>query len=130
LRRWTRIALIIGGLALFFLLDELLVIFVLRGFFPNAFPPAFLTMVIGSVGALSLLLAWFVFRALRRRPSTGSEGLIGKRGKALSPVFGQGEVFVHGEIWRAMSEEEIQEGDVIEVTRVDGLALTVRKVPS
>jgi membrane-bound serine protease (ClpP class) len=120
--------LIIGGLALFFLLDELLVIFVLRGFYPHVFPPAFLTMVVGSAGALSLLLAWLVFRALRIRPSTGSEGLIGKRGRALSPVFGQGEVFIHGEIWRAMSDEEIQEGDVIEVTRVDGLALTIRKV--
>jgi membrane-bound ClpP family serine protease len=48
--------------------------------------------------------------------------------RALSAIFGQGEVFVHGEIWKAASEEEIQPGDAVEVTKVDGLALKVRKV--
>jgi membrane-bound serine protease (ClpP class) len=128
MRQWARISLIIGGLAVLFLLDDLLVIFVLKGAFPKAFRPSFFTIAVGSAGMLSLLLAWFVFRALRRRPTTGSEGLIGEKGEALSAIFRQGEVFVHGEIWKAVSEEEIQAGDAIEVTRVDGLALKVRRI--
>ena len=128
MRHWWRIALIIGGLAILFLLDDLFVIFVLKEAFPKIFQPSFFTIVLGCAGILSLFLAWFVFRALRRRPSTGSEGLIGEKGRAISAIFGQGEVYVHGEIWKATSEEEIQPGDAVEVTKVDGLALKVRKV--
>ena len=129
MRHWWRIGLIIGGLAILFLLDDLFVIFILKEAFPKVFQPSFFTIVVGCAGILSLLLAWLVFRALRRRPSTGSEGLIGEKGRALSAIFGQGEVFVHGEIWKAVSEEEIQPGDGVEVTKVDGLTLKVRKVP-
>ncbi len=128
MRHWGRIGLIIGGLGILFLLDDLFVIFILREVFPKAFRPSLFTIVVVCAGILSFLLAWLVYRALRRRPSTGSEGLIGEKGKALSAIFRQGEVFVHGEIWKAVSEEEIQEGDAIEVTKVDGLALKVRKV--
>jgi membrane-bound serine protease (ClpP class) len=95
-----------------------------------ALRPSLLKIIILGVGILSLLLAWMVFRALQKRPTTGREGLIAEKGKALSAINGQGEVFVHGEIWKAMSEEKILEGDVIEVTMVDGLALKVRKVNS
>lgn len=129
MRRWTKVVLIVGGLSVFFLLDELLVIFVLREAFPKALRPSLVTIVIGCAGVLSVLVAWLAFKALRTRPTTGSEGLIGEKGKALSGISGNGKVFVHGEIWKAVSEEEIQEGDAIEVTEVDGLALRVRKAP-
>ncbi len=129
MRRWTRVILIIGGLGLFFLLDDLFVIVILREAFPRTFKPSLFAIVVGGAGVVSLLLAWVVFRALRRKPTTGSEGLIGEKGRALSGISGNGEVFVHGEIWKAVSEEEIQAGDAIEVTEVDGLALRVRKAP-
>ncbi len=130
IRQWTKISLIIGGLGLLFFIDDLFVIFILNQAFPKAFRPSLLKIIIVGAGILSLLLAWIVFRALRRRPTTGREGLIGEKGKALSAIKGQGEVFVHGEIWKAMSEEDIQEGDIVEVIRVDGLVLKVRKVKS
>ena len=130
IRQWTKIGLIIAGLTLLFFLDDLFVILILNQAFPNALRPFLFKIIIVGAGILSFLLAWIVFRALRRRPTTGGEGLIGEKGKTLSAIKGQGEVFVHGEIWKAMSDEEIQEGDVIEVTRVDGLALKVRKVKS
>lgn len=129
MRRWTKVVLIVGGLSVFFLLDELLVIFVLREAFPEILRPSLVTIVIGCAGVLSVLVAWLAFKALRGRPTTGSEGLIGEKGRALSGISGNGNVFVHGEIWKAVSEEEIQEGDAIEVTEVDGLALRVRKAP-
>lgn len=129
MRRWIKVVLIVGGLSVFFLLDELLVIFVLREVFPAVLHPSLVTIVIGCAGILSLVVAWLAFKALRRRPTTGSEGLIGEKGRALSGISGNGEVFVHGEIWKAVSEEEIQAGDAIEVTEVDGLALRVRKAP-
>lgn len=129
MRRWTKLVLVVGGLSVFFLLDELLVIFVLKEAFPKAIRPSLVTIVIGCAGVLSVLVAWLAFNALRRRPTTGREGLIGEKGRALSGISGNGQVFVHGEIWKAVSEEEIQEGDAIEVIQVDGLALRVRKAP-
>ena len=122
--------LIIGGLGLLFFLDDLFIIFILKEAFPKALRPSLFKIIIAGAGIFSFLLAWSVFRALRRRPTTGREGLIGEKGKALSAIYGQGEVFVHGEIWKATSEEEIQEGDSVEVTLIDGLVLTVRRVNS
>lgn len=122
-----KVGFVIGGLSLFFLLDELFVVFVLKGVFPKVFDSSLVTMIVGVAGLFSVLLAWIVYRALRRRPRTGSEGLIGEKGRALSTIHEQGEAFVHGEIWKASSEEVIREGEVIEVTRVDGLALHVRR---
>ena len=129
-RQWTKIGLIIAGLTLLFFLDDLVVILILKQAFPKALRPSLFKIITVGAGILSFLLAWIVFRALRRRPTTGKEGLIGKKGKALSAIYGQGEVFVHGEIWKATSEEEIQEGDAVEVTSVDGLVLKVRRVNS
>jgi membrane-bound serine protease (ClpP class) len=127
MRRWTKVVLIVGGLSVFFLLDELLIIFVLREAFPKALRPSLVTIVIGCFGVVSVLVAWLAFKALRRKPTTGREGLIGEKGKALWAFSGSGEIYVHGEIWKALSEEEILEGDVVEVVEVDGLALRVRK---
>ena len=128
MRKWTKIGLIIGGLGLLFLLDDLFVIFILKNALPTVFHDSFFNIALAGAGVVSFLLAWVVFTALQRKPTTGKEGLIGERGKALSAIYGQGEVFVHGEIWKAMSEEEIQEGDAIEVIMADGLSLKVRKV--
>jgi membrane-bound serine protease (ClpP class) len=127
-RRRIKIVFIIGGLTLFFLLDELLIVFVLKGAFPKAFSINLFAFILGALGLLSFLLAWIVYRALRRRPTTGSEGLIGEKGRALSAIHEQGEAFVHGEIWKASSKEVIQEGEIIVVTEVDGLALHVRRL--
>jgi membrane-bound serine protease (ClpP class) len=127
-RRRIKIVFIIGGLTLFFLLDELLIVFVLKGAFPKAFSISLFAFILGALGLLSFLLAWIVYRALRRRPTTGSEGLIGEKGRALSAIHEQGEAFVHGEIWKASSKEVIQEGEIIVVTEVDGLALHVRRL--
>ncbi|UCD70887.1 MAG: NfeD family protein [Syntrophobacterales bacterium] len=126
--KWTKIGLIMGGLGLLFLLDELFVIFILKDAFPKVFHPSLFKIALAGVGVISFLLTWVVYKAFQKRPTTGKEGLIGERGKALSAIYGQGEVFVHGEVWKAMSEDEIQEGDAIEVMRADGLALEVRKV--
>jgi membrane-bound serine protease (ClpP class) len=65
-------------------------------------------------------------RAYRRRPATGSEGLIGLEGEARSDIDKEGMVFVHGEIWRAWSDEPIKKGQKVIVDGVDRLRLKVR----
>ena len=68
-------------------------------------------------------------RAQRRKAVTGSEGLIGEEGEAVEAFRkGEGQVMVHGEIWKAQSEEKILKGDKVVVTEVKGLKLIVKKV--
>jgi len=83
---------------------------------------------------ITTLLFFFIVimkavQAQRKKPVTGKEGMVGEMGKAKTDINKgkEGLVFVHGEIWRAVSEEEIKKGDKIIVTGFDGLKLTVKK---
>ena len=81
------------------------------------------TLMIGSFWAFAIAKAVQV----RRRPvSVGPQTIVGERGQIRRDGF----VFVHGELWRARSEEPLQPGDEVEVEAIedDGLVLDVRKV--
>lgn len=88
-------------------------------------------VVVGtSVGATILFFAFVVgaaWRAQRARATTGSEGLVGERGEAVTTLAPKGKVFVHGEYWNAESGEVIDTGASVIVERVDGMTLRVRK---
>jgi membrane-bound serine protease (ClpP class) len=67
-------------------------------------------------------------RALYRKPTTGSAGLVGHVGVARSALSPTGDVFVSGELWRAVAEgEPVAEGEQVAITEVEGLTLKVRK---
>ncbi len=68
-------------------------------------------------------------RAQMRKPATGFEGLIGQVGVVRTPVDPDGQVFVRGEIWRAVSDGgRIGEGERVRIVGVDGLTLRVTRV--
>ena len=70
-------------------------------------------------------------RTLRSKPSTGREGMLGLRGQVRTALAPEGQIEVHGEIWRAVAEAgEIGAGETVEVVRIDGLRLLVRKIRS
>jgi len=88
--------------------------------------------VIGTMVALTV--AFFLFagrlglKAQKRRKMLGTEELLGEQGEALTDfVEGKGKVFIHGEIWNAVSDEAIRKGDTIIVEEVRGFVLKVRK---
>jgi membrane-bound serine protease (ClpP class) len=81
-------------------------------------------MLLGFV----LYISRFVLRKRRTHSVTGKEGLIGATGFVLKPIGPEGGmVFVLGEYWRAHAAEPIAEKEEIEVTKVEGLELEVRK---
>jgi membrane-bound serine protease (ClpP class) len=63
-----------------------------------------------------------------RQPTTGQEGLIGKRAKVVTPISREGKVFVHGEYWNAESDEAFEVGDTVEIVSVSELMLKVKSV--
>lgn len=68
-------------------------------------------------------------RAQRRKPTTGSEGLIGSSGEALTDLAPEGQIRLHGEIWNAVSEEGTIEKQATVVVR-DVRNLTVVVTPT
>jgi membrane-bound serine protease (ClpP class) len=87
--------------------------------------------VVGTIVVATVFFFVFVlgaaFRAQRRRPVTGLEGLVGERGTALTDLEPGGRVFVHGEYWEAESSERIERGAAVVVERVDGMRLKVHR---
>ena len=90
-----------------------------------------LSVIVTVVIATVLFFGFVVgagFRALRRKPLTGQEGLVGERGVALTELGPhEGRIFVHGEYWVAEADERIEKGAPVVVDRIDGMRLRVRK---
>jgi membrane-bound serine protease (ClpP class) len=88
------------------------------------------------IPAVLATAAFFVFavgaglKAQFRRPTTGSEGLVGERGVATTDIDPGGQAFIHGEIWTVLSRARIAKGEEIEVVSVKGLKPEVRRVGS
>jgi membrane-bound serine protease (ClpP class) len=79
------------------------------------------------VGGFFVAVSTLAFRAYRTKPMGGMDGLIGEVGTVRKPIDPEGLIFVHGELWRAVSEERIEEGERVEVLGAEGLILRVRK---
>jgi membrane-bound serine protease (ClpP class) len=77
------------------------------------------------VGAMLMTLTWMAAKTQRRAAVTGAEGMIGTIALAKTDVAPRGRVFVHGEMWDAVSEEPIREGEEAKVKAVSGLTLKV-----
>ncbi len=81
--------------------------------------------------ALMALMVHLAVHAQRSRVLTGRAGLVSEIGEATIDFDpdGRGQVFVHGEIWRARAEATIRRGDAVEIVDVgSGLSVEVRPV--
>jgi membrane-bound serine protease (ClpP class) len=81
---------------------------------------------------LTIVLMRLVLRSRSWKQSTGREQLVGSPGEVTEALvreagseFFQGMVRLHGELWRAVSHEEIPAGTQVRVTSIQGLTLHV-----
>jgi membrane-bound serine protease (ClpP class) len=105
--------------------------------FNSASVPAFshvsvpLVITMGLIlGGTFLVVVLIAVRAMKAPVITGRESLAGKTGMAVTDLDPRGEVQVAGERWTAIldeGEKPIHSGVRVEVTRVDGVKLVVRK---
>ena len=87
--------------------------------------------VLGTTAGTAVFFLFVVgagVKALRRRTTTGMEGLIGEIGVVRTRLAPRGQVFLCGELWNAESEGEVEAGESVRVTRMDGLTLRVVQV--
>ena len=89
--------------------------------------PFVLPTALAFVGLMAFMVSLAV-RAQTGRVLTGRVGLVTEVGEATVDFAadGSGQVFVHGELWKAYADVPVKGGDAIEVVDVDGLVLEVR----
>lgn len=82
------------------------------------------------IGLIFAFIVGFAIRAQRRPVTSGAEGLAGATGIARTKIDPTGQVQAAGELWSAEVEsrkERIKKGERIEVVKVEGLKVIVRK---
>jgi membrane-bound serine protease (ClpP class) len=86
-------------------------------------------MVIGGTalltGALLILVLGYVWRSQRTPAVTGHAEVEGVNARVLEWKNGQGTVWVRSERWRARGPETLEPGDIVRVSKIDGLTLVV-----
>ncbi|MGA2354596.1 MAG: nodulation protein NfeD [Terriglobales bacterium] len=80
------------------------------------------------LGIITAFLMGIAVRARRNKIVTGEQGLIGEIGVAETMLAPAGKIFVHGELWDAVSTAPIPAGEHVIVRQVDGLTLRVDPV--
>jgi membrane-bound serine protease (ClpP class) len=109
------------------------------------------SIVIGSIMLVDLPSAWFsiswqsifavalvtvlffafvlsyAIKARLSKVKTGKEGLAGEKGIAKTDLIPEGKVFVHGELWNAVSDELIKAGERVVIIAVDDMTVKVKK---
>jgi membrane-bound serine protease (ClpP class) len=79
------------------------------------------------IGGFFVGIAFLAFRAYRRTPKGGRDGLIGESGVVEEKIDPEGLIFAHGEYWKATSNEVVEEGEKVRIIGLRGLMLIVEK---
>jgi membrane-bound serine protease (ClpP class) len=83
---------------------------------------------VASTAGLVVVGLTYGMRALYRKPTTGESGMVGEIGVVRTPLAPEGQVLVHGELWRAIAQNgPVAIGEKVEVVGVRDLTLTVVK---
>jgi membrane-bound serine protease (ClpP class) len=77
------------------------------------------------LGLITAFLMSIALKARRNKLVSGAQGMVGETGTAQTAISPRGKVFVHGELWDAVSSGDISAGESVVVRRVDGLLLQV-----
>ena len=80
------------------------------------------------IGGFFIFVAILAYRSQISRPRGGADSMIDETGIVKKVIDKEGLVFVHGEYWRAVSDEIIEAEETVKVTGMNGLILKVKKV--
>lgn len=91
--------------------------------------PGIIAVVVILFGGFFAFAVERIVRIHRRRATTGKEELVGNTATARTPLTPEGQVLFRGERWQAFSESgDINAGETVIITKIDGLILHVKKV--
>ncbi|AIG98782.1 MULTISPECIES: nodulation protein NfeD [Archaeoglobus] len=96
---------------------------------PESFYDAFPKFVAGMGIGLGGIMTFMIIKIAQIRKKKSSVGeVVGEKGEVLEFSNGRGFARVRGEIWKVVSDEELEKGDEVEVIAREGLTLRVRKI--
>ena len=78
--------------------------------------------------AITVFLLRLVIRAQAAKSVSGDVGMIGEIGKVETALAPEGKIFVHGELWDAVSKVPVPAATEVRVLAVEGLKLRVEPV--
>ncbi|HEY6249906.1 MAG TPA: nodulation protein NfeD [Candidatus Angelobacter sp.] len=79
---------------------------------------------------ITVFLMTIAIQARRNKVTTGEQGMIGEIGVVQAPLTPSGKVFVHGEIWNAVSPYAVGVGQNVVVRKVQDMTLYVEPAAS
>ena len=79
-----------------------------------------------TITLVFLLAIAFVIKAHRKKPTTGKEGLVGEEGITIEDLKPVGQIEIHGEVWKAISDVKIRKGKRVIVEEVDSQHLRLK----
>jgi len=77
------------------------------------------------LGLITAFLMTIALKARRNKLVSGAQGMIGETGIAQTVLSPRGKIFVHGELWDAVSSSPVSVGQPVVVRRIDGFLLQV-----
>jgi membrane-bound serine protease (ClpP class) len=84
---------------------------------------------VATVGGLVIVaMAWLASRSLHRPVVTGVQTMVSKNAEVIEAFSGRGRVRCGGEIWNALSSSPVRAGQIVRITRIDGLTVWVEPV--
>lgn len=89
---------------------------------------AILYPTLGLTIVLSIGIIVLATRTRNLRKLGGMEGMIGETGLVKESLNLHGSVLVHGELWEAESDTQVNEGEMVRVDSIEGLKIKVSKV--
>jgi membrane-bound serine protease (ClpP class) len=77
--------------------------------------------------ALSVFLMKLVLRSRKWKQAAGAEEMLGEQGIATNGLQSgiEGMIRIHGETWRAITDEDVAAGEAVRVRKIEGLKLYV-----
>jgi membrane-bound serine protease (ClpP class) len=87
-----------------------------------------ITPIVASLSGIILFLVYLGVQAQRGRSVTGESGMISEIGQATTAIAPgmPGSIRAHGEIWTAIADTPIAAGQIVRITGVRGLTVSVR----
>jgi len=100
---------------------------------PGDFMSIGLGIIIPATAVTAAVFIGIVYLAVKsqnKKVSSGVSTLVGKEVVVFRDILPpqMGRVKVTGEIWRAEADEQLLKGEFANITAVDGLTLTVKKI--
>ncbi|HTC49637.1 MAG TPA: nodulation protein NfeD [Candidatus Aquilonibacter sp.] len=80
------------------------------------------------LGLITAFLMSIALKARRNKLVSGAQGIIGETGIVQAALSPRGKIFVHGEIWDAVSFSDVPVGQTVVVRKIDGLLLQVEPI--